>query len=80
MALIQESYGIPAHQSIFSVGGSNDCDQVEYSFNPYLAGRRPRRMTLLESLRYQNKQLADSGFELLPEEKNSKGTCEENFV
>ncbi|VDD95815.1 unnamed protein product, partial [Enterobius vermicularis] len=54
-----------------SVGGDNDQDVYDLPTS-YLNGRRQRRMTLLQSLRYQNKQLADSGFELLPEEKSNK--------
>uniref|UniRef100_A0A0N5A829 PDZ domain-containing protein 2 n=1 Tax=Syphacia muris TaxID=451379 RepID=A0A0N5A829_9BILA len=54
-----------------SVGGSNDQD-LEFVSNLYSNGRRHRRMTLLQSLRYQNKQLADSGFELVAEEKSNK--------
>lgn len=58
----------------FTVGGDNDQDVYDLPTS-YLNGRRQRRMTLLQSLRYQNKQLADSGFELLPEEKSNKGNC-----
>ncbi|VDM37771.1 unnamed protein product [Toxocara canis] len=47
----------------FAVDASNEADQFVLSAsNPYLSGRR-RRMSLLQTLRYQNKQLADSGFE-----------------
>ncbi|TMS34246.1 hypothetical protein L596_001875 [Steinernema carpocapsae] len=40
---------------------SADVHEVE-SFHAYGPGPRRRRMSLLQNLRYQNKQLADSGF------------------
>uniref|UniRef100_A0A915AAN1 C2 domain-containing protein n=1 Tax=Parascaris univalens TaxID=6257 RepID=A0A915AAN1_PARUN len=52
-----------------SVDASNECDEFTLpASNPYLYGRR-RRMSLLQTLRYQNKQLADSGFESQTNEK-----------
>lgn len=49
-----------------------ECDQCALSAsNPYLSGRR-RRMSLLQSLRYQNKQLADSGFEIHQAERSER--------
>ncbi|MFH4982642.1 hypothetical protein AB6A40_009351 [Gnathostoma spinigerum] len=41
------------------------------SANPYFNGRR-RRMSLLQSLRYQNKQLADSGFIYHPSDASAR--------
>ncbi|VDK18286.1 unnamed protein product [Anisakis simplex] len=48
---------------MISVDAGNEADQyLMCSSNPYLAGRR-RRMSLLQTLRYQNKQLTDSAFD-----------------